>query len=109
MEPPALKKLDPHLLLNHQSSLSARDNHSEQLQASAWSHNDVRVCRFLVKSGAAYGLQGATPDDLDDAGRETLAEVALPAPSLQESQLRHQILHLAQHVRIPRQVAWSKA
>jgi hypothetical protein len=46
------------------------------------------VLRFLIKSGAAYGLSGATPDDLDDAGREMLAEVYAGDPIATAGELR---------------------
>ena len=34
-----------------------------------------RACKFLSSSGVSYGLSGATPSDLDDAGKELLLEV----------------------------------
>ena len=34
-----------------------------------------RACKFLNGSGSNYGLLGASPSDLDDAGKELLQEV----------------------------------
>ena len=98
-----LDPLAPVPLLNRLSRERGQmNNHSEPLHASAWSYSDAGVCRFLAKSGAAYGLQGATPDDLDDAGRETLAEVAAPYSfSPRIAAPPRQMLPLAQHERIP--------
>mmetsp|Transcript_70123 Transcript_70123/g.168023 ORF Transcript_70123/g.168023 Transcript_70123/m.168023 type:complete len:240 (-) Transcript_70123:100-819(-) len=58
------------------------DRHAEE--TAQWE----RACQFLAKSGAAYGLQGANPDDLDDAGREMLAEVYAGDPAASAGELR---------------------
>ncbi len=47
-----------------------------------------RACAFLAGSGANYGLSGATPLDLDDAGKELLLEVYGSDPAAADGPIR---------------------
>ena len=47
-----------------------------------------RACKFLSSSGVSYGLTGATPSDLDDAGKELLLEVYGSDPAAADGPIR---------------------
>ena len=50
-----------------------------------------RACAFLAGSGANYGLSGATPSELDDAGKELLLEVYGSDPAAADGPIRTEL------------------